>query len=91
MDPAFKLGTDLYNPDLDNVASMAAYYNCSALGSPTYNLTEQLEGQARLGGRRPARAAANGACAESIALATAECAWCGWGHQAGLLFKAFMN
>ena len=39
VDPVFKYGTALYDPDLDNTASMVSYYNCSALAAPTYNAT----------------------------------------------------
>mmetsp|Transcript_10216 Transcript_10216/g.33452 ORF Transcript_10216/g.33452 Transcript_10216/m.33452 type:complete len:1592 (+) Transcript_10216:74-4849(+) len=36
VDPVFKLGTDLYNPDLNNDKDMARLYNCSHLEDPTY-------------------------------------------------------
>lgn len=38
VDPVFKVGTTLYNPDLDNEDSMVSFYNCSELDfKPTYN------------------------------------------------------
>jgi hypothetical protein len=35
----FKLGTNLYDPDLNHLETMTRYYNCSELGSPTYDET----------------------------------------------------
>jgi hypothetical protein len=41
VDPVFKQGTSLYNPDFDNLASTVAYYNCSQLpGQATYNVSD---------------------------------------------------
>ncbi|KAK9819873.1 hypothetical protein WJX72_003501 [[Myrmecia] bisecta] len=41
VDPVFKLGATLYNPDLDNEASVTSFYNCSELTfSPTYNIPD---------------------------------------------------
>lgn len=34
VDPVFKSGTSMYNPDLDNTAKLLTYYNC----------TQELEG-----------------------------------------------
>lgn len=39
VDPVFKLGTSLYNPDLDSAAGVAQWYNCSALAAATYNMS----------------------------------------------------
>uniref|UniRef100_A0A7S0YB92 Polycystin cation channel PKD1/PKD2 domain-containing protein n=1 Tax=Polytomella parva TaxID=51329 RepID=A0A7S0YB92_9CHLO len=41
VDPVFKMGTQSYNPSLDDPAGLIVtqYYNCSALTNPTYNLT----------------------------------------------------
>lgn len=38
-----QVGTTLYNPDLDDSTHMAAYYNCSALETPTYTVTREVE------------------------------------------------
>lgn len=37
VDPIFKSGTSLYNPDLDNEETMQRYYNCSRLEAPSYD------------------------------------------------------
>jgi hypothetical protein len=44
VDPVFKSGTSLYNPDLDSAEAVAAYYNCSALATPTFNVTRKSAG-----------------------------------------------
>jgi hypothetical protein len=43
VDPVFKLGTDLYNPDYDDVNNtlVLQWYNCSLLDNPTYNVSFQ--------------------------------------------------
>lgn len=41
VDPVFKSGTSLYNPDLDSAGAVAVYYNCSALATATYNVTRE--------------------------------------------------
>ena len=41
VDPVFKSGTTLYNPDLDSAEAVHVYYNCSALPAPTYNVTRE--------------------------------------------------
>ena len=39
IDPVFKLGTTLYNADLDNEEDTVQYYNCSLLSyKPTYDV-----------------------------------------------------
>lgn len=41
VDPVFKSGTNMYNPDLDNQVSVTQYYNCSDLSfNPTYNIQD---------------------------------------------------
>ena len=41
VDPVFKLGTELYNPDLDNTNSLVTFYNCSELTfNATYNVRD---------------------------------------------------
>ena len=41
VDPVFKLGTNLYNPDLDNTNSLVTFYNCSELTfNATYNVRD---------------------------------------------------
>lgn len=41
VDPVFKQGSSLYNPDLDNNQTIASYYNCSRLRiEPTYNVED---------------------------------------------------
>lgn len=45
VDPIFKSGTDLYNPDLDDVYGqlVVGYYNCSELANGgTYNVTDTV-------------------------------------------------
>ena len=37
VDPIFKAGTTLYDPDLDNAESAIRFYNCSELPSPSYH------------------------------------------------------
>ena len=37
VDPVFKLGTNLYDPDLNHLETMTRYYNCSELAAPTYD------------------------------------------------------
>ncbi len=44
VDPIFKSGTSLYNPDLDSAEAVAVYYNCSALATATYNVTRERAG-----------------------------------------------
>lgn len=44
LDPVFKSGTSLYNPDLDSAEAVAIYYNCSALATATYNVTREWAG-----------------------------------------------
>ena len=44
VDPVFKLGSSLYNPDLDALQA----YNCSLLERPSYNLTGGAGRQAAL-------------------------------------------
>lgn len=41
VDPIFKRGTTLYNPDYDDVngTKVLDFYNCSVLSSPTYNVS----------------------------------------------------
>uniref|UniRef100_A0A7S0NBN4 Polycystin cation channel PKD1/PKD2 domain-containing protein n=1 Tax=Chlamydomonas leiostraca TaxID=1034604 RepID=A0A7S0NBN4_9CHLO len=43
VDPVFKLGTTLYNPDYDDVNGdlVVQFYNCSLLTNPTYNVSFQ--------------------------------------------------
>jgi hypothetical protein len=51
VDPVFKRGTDLYNPDLDDLdhAIVLGYYNCSQFnGNPTYNINDTTTLQVRL-------------------------------------------
>lgn len=42
VDPVFKMGSTLYNPDLFDPqdAFMLGFYNCSQLAKPTYDLIE---------------------------------------------------
>lgn len=41
VDPIFKIGTALYNSDLDNVDSTVSFYNCSLLPtSPSFNIPD---------------------------------------------------
>jgi hypothetical protein len=44
VDPVFKMGSTLYNPDLFNPQDefMLGFYNCSQVPSPTYNLFEAV-------------------------------------------------
>ena len=40
IDPVFKLGTTLYNADLDDEENTVQYYNCSLLSyKPTYDVS----------------------------------------------------
>jgi hypothetical protein len=39
VDPVFKLGTPMFNPDYDNVKTVTKIYNCTEIANPTYNLT----------------------------------------------------
>jgi hypothetical protein len=48
VDPVFKRGTDLYNPDFDdlNHTIVLQYYNCSQFdGKPTYDIVDKNTGQ----------------------------------------------
>ena len=48
VDPVFKRGTDLYNPDLDDLdhAIVLGSYNCSQInGNPTYDITDKTTQQ----------------------------------------------
>ena len=40
MDPVFKMGTDLYNPDFadPNNTIVTNFYDCTQLTNPTYNI-----------------------------------------------------
>lgn len=41
VDPIFKVGTALYNSDLDNVDSTVSFYNCSLLPTPpSFNIPD---------------------------------------------------
>eukprot|EP00873_Tetraselmis_striata_P015466 jgi/Tetstr1/435730/TSEL_024629.t1 len=42
VDPVFKRGADMYNPDLDNELSVSNYYNCSVLQDPTYVIPDAV-------------------------------------------------
>ena len=39
VDPVFKLGTPMFNPDYDNVKTISTIYNCTKIANATYNLT----------------------------------------------------
>jgi hypothetical protein len=41
IDPVFKRGTELFNPDFDDInqEQVQIFYNCSTLEDPTYNIT----------------------------------------------------
>lgn len=40
VDPVFKSGTSLYNPDFDDEEDTVHYYNCSKFENPTYNILD---------------------------------------------------
>lgn len=43
VDPVFKRGAEIYNPDLDNELAVTTYYNCSLLSiEPTYNIPDPI-------------------------------------------------
>ncbi|GMH41042.1 hypothetical protein BSKO_08952 [Bryopsis sp. KO-2023] len=53
VDPAFKLGTSLFNADIDNEESMVVYYNCSELNVATYDLQDPYSKYERFVNQEP--------------------------------------
>ena len=43
VDPIFKIGAEMYNPDLDNTLSITQYYNCTELKFKYTNTTDNTE------------------------------------------------
>ena len=107
IDPVFKLGTTLYNADLDNEQDTVQYYNCSLLSyKPTYDVSNGVSlgcsESAALQAHAPDGSRSGSCCASSHLLrdGRTSCVVPGvsWGihvlvvlHRAGLLVPANSN